>query len=139
MDENLKTVVEEHSEVLKEHEEKLRKHEMKIDNMEDDITSIKNEVAELRNLAKSTHEKVIEGNTQVLESNKYLREQNANMSQTVGAMATQLLNIRQDTQQRRDSLRELNANNFWKVVGGAVTGTAAGGGIIYFVLTQMLQ
>lgn len=132
-------IVEEHGELLDNHEKRLNNQENKIGEIESSMQNLSKEVSELRTLAKNTHEKMIEGNAQVLESNKYLREQNQNMSQTMGQMATHLLGIKQDSQTRRDALRELNATNFWKIAGGAVTGTAAGGGIIYFVVTSFLQ
>ena len=132
-------IVEEHGELLDNHEKRLNKQDNKIDEIESSMKTLSKEVSELRTLAQNTHEKMIEGNAQVLESNKYLREQNQNMSQTMGQMATHLLGIKQDSQTRRDALRELNATNFWKIAGGAVTGTAAGGGIIYFVVTSFLQ
>lgn len=139
MEQNISKIVQEHDEILQKHQEKIVEHEKKIDTVENGMESLKKEVSELRTLAKNTHEKMIEGNAQVLESNKYLREQNQNMVQTMGQMATQLLGIKQDTQTRRDALRELNAKNFWKIAGGAVTGTAAGGGILYFVITSFFQ
>lgn len=132
-------IILEHTEKLNEHERTLTEHDGKINKISRQMNDLSKEVSELRTLAQNTHEKMIEGNAQVLESNKYLREQNQNMSQTMGQMATQLLGIKQDSQTRRDALRELNANNFWKIAGGAVTGTAAGGGILYFLLNNLLQ